>query len=780
MSNGPGQKTISICVMIGDVSYDFSAELMKGILSRAEKEGVQLLYMMGMPRHAEPVEPGSELKTAYHHNSIYDYAYLFGADAYILSCGSLSGFEGEGTYQKFLKRFDETPSVILQEHIEEAQPGKSCITVDNYSSFCQCIEHLILVHGCKDIAFLAGVKDHPDTKERMRAYSDTMRRYRLPVEESKIVYGDFSEFSDALVIQLLDQNPGLDAIAFCNDEMARGGYRVCAKRGLKIGKDIALTGFDNFSTSRALMPALTTVSQNIYRMGEMAVLQAIDHVNGQPVKSAQLETKLQIRRSCGCEPDTVLQLFAAEKSGVTSLDAILGRITADLKECYADSELERSDLMIDRFIQQVRKLAKDEAPIVDRYHMSAWCQSFAEEFESATFLLALRLNDYMVQTPAASLDTPLMRKLYDILGFSQGFLFSYKSRLVERSLDDFRAQSWFIPEFIRDLVDSDLEEENVLLNVVKRLLGVGLENIYICLLPEAQPLHKPDLFHLPDRLLLAAYDNCEEIRSFPRAQMPVIDTTHPLRDLPGLLSTTHLMSFSIFSGNIQYGILLCGVNTNKGSLLHVVGLQLGILINFLDLKRKEKIIGDQLESILERNQILNFLSEYDPLCNILNRRGFIEQAIHLNREQAGKPAICVFMDLDHLKEINDTFGHTEGDAALTAFCEILKQAVRRDDLIARIGGDEFVGMFVIDRPDFDQLFQDRIRQAFDTFNESSGLPYYVEASIGIAYFICDHSLEIGQIVAEADQYLYEEKKKRRPSAVKTGQTSVVQQAFQAK
>ena len=309
MSNDSAQKTISICVMIGDVSYDFSAELVKGILSKAEEEGIQLLYMMGMPRHAEPVEPGSELKTAYHHNSIYDYAYLFGADAYILSCGSLSGFEAEDIYQKFLKRFDETPSVILQERIHDTKHKKSCITVDNYNSFCQCIEHLILVHGCKKIAFLSGVRDHPDSKERMQAYLDTMQAHNLPVEDSMIVYGDFSEFSDSLVAQLLDQNPGLDAIAFCNDEMARGGYRVCAKRGIRIGKDIAFTGFDNFSTSRALMPALTTVSQNIYRMGEMSVLQAIEHVKGNPVKSAQLETKLEIRRSCGCEPDTFSKSF---------------------------------------------------------------------------------------------------------------------------------------------------------------------------------------------------------------------------------------------------------------------------------------------------------------------------------------------------------------------------------------------------------------------------------------------------------------------------------------
>lgn len=776
MMKEPERKQISICVMIGDVSYDFSAELMQGILNTAENEGIQLLYMMGMPRHAESVEEDGGQKATYHHNSIYDYACLFGADAYILSCGSLSGFESENTYQQFLKRFDETPSVILQEQIEIDNPNKTCITVDNYSSFCECIEHLIVAHHCKKIGFLAGIKGHPDNIERMQAYLDTMRKHDLPVPDSLIVYGDFSEFSDKQVEQLIDQNPGIEAIACCNDEMARGGYRVCANRGLTIGKDIAITGFDNFSTSRSLMPPLTTISQNIYKMGELAVLKAIDLVNGQIVTSSKLDTSFHIRRSCGCSPNTVRNIFLPdENSGSIEIDIVIRKIKDDLKNRYADSERDRSVSLIDRYTEEIKSLVSDENYEFDKYAFSNWLQRFSEEFRNATFNLAMRLNDYMVQMPQESLKDARIRKLSDILGFTQGFLFSYKSRMVEKALDDFRAQSWFIPDFIRDLVGSDLENESIFLNIVKRLHGIDLNYVYICLLPESQPLHSADISGMPEQLLLAAYHNGEGGYSFNRADMPIIDTTHPLRDLPGLQCSTHLMSFSIFSGNIQYGILLCEVNMRRSSLLHVIGLQLGILINFLDLKQKEKIIGGQLETIMERNQILNFLSEYDPLCNILNRRGFIEQAIHLNRENAGKRAICVFMDLDHLKEINDTFGHSAGDFALTTISVILKKTVRHNDLIARIGGDEFVGMFIIENSDFGQIFQERMKQAFEEFNSNSPQPYYIEASMGIAYFTCDHSIEISRIVSEADQYLYEEKKKKRATALKPKQDTCAEE-----
>ena len=768
MTKATRQESKSICVMIGDVSQDFSAELMKGIFDASKREGIQLLYLMGMPRHAEAIDQDGKGKRAYHHNSVYDYATLFGADAYFLSCGSLSGFENESTFQSLLQRFAARPYVILQESIPSNLLGKTCITIDNYSSFCQCIEHLIVVHHLQKIALLAGIAAHPDSTERVQAYRDTMNKYGLPISETMIEHGDFSEYSDYQASLLIDNNPGLEAIACCNDEMAKGCYRVCTKRGLKVGRDIAITGFDNFSTSRSLIPPLTTISQDTYQMGEMAVMQAISLLEGKQVDPIKLKTKFHIRRSCGCFPDTVRKLFLLDdSSSFMDIETVLKNISVDLTNAYSNSEKERSGSLVLEFLQHIHTLLSAERVIsVEKYTLADWLQSFVEEYGSSTYLLAKRLNDYMLQMPEQALQIPSMRDLYDILSYSQGFLFSYKASMVEKNLDDFRAQSWFIPELIRDLVEGDIDDGSVFLEVVKRLHTIGLNHIYICLLPEPRALSNFESQNVPCDVLIAAYHSDTVVRAFPWARMPLISSKDTLQSLPDLQRTTHMMSFSIFSGDMQYGILMCEADATKCSLLHVVGLQLGILTNFLDVKRKERIVASELNNTREKNEILNFLNEYDPLCDILNRRGFIERAIKLNRDNIGKNAICVFLDLDHLKEINDTFGHVRGDTALVAVSDILRKTVRSNDLVARIGGDEFVGMFLIDAPEQEYNFRSRLKQAFDHFNDTSGYPYYVEASMGMTCFTCDYKLEISTIVNNADQLLYEEKKHKRPSALR--------------
>jgi PleD family two-component response regulator len=89
-------------------------------------------------------------------------------------------------------------------------------------------------------------------------------------------------------------------------------------------------------------------------------------------------------------------------------------------------------------------------------------------------------------------------------------------------------------------------------------------------------------------------------------------------------------------------------------------------------------------------------STTDELTGVDNRRGFLihgEQLLNVAR-RSGQPVAIVFVDLDRFKQINDTFGHAEGDRALVATAAVLRRSLRETDIVARIGGDEFVALAV--------------------------------------------------------------------------------------
>ena len=85
------------------------------------------------------------------------------------------------------------------------------------------------------------------------------------------MYGDFSEYSDDVVRDLIKNNPDIDAICFANDEMAKGGYRVLKNSEYIIGKNISVIGFDNSSTAYSIYPMLTTVNADNFELGYYSV-----------------------------------------------------------------------------------------------------------------------------------------------------------------------------------------------------------------------------------------------------------------------------------------------------------------------------------------------------------------------------------------------------------------------------------------------------------------------------------------------------------------------------
>ena len=128
-------------------------------------------------------------------------------------------------------------------------------------------------------------------------------------------------------------------------------------------------------------------------------------------------------------------------------------------------------------------------------------------------------------------------------------------------------------------------------------------------------------------------------------------------------------------------------------------------------------------------------------------------------------AMILFADLDHLKEINDIFGHSEGDFAIKHCGEILKKQAGKSGIVGRIGGDEFCVLIPGDLQT-GNTFVEQIRCENNDFNLRSEKPYYIEISIGFTQIICEKDLLIAEEMKSADQALYEAKKSRRKSVRK--------------
>ena len=118
-------------------------------------------------------------------------------------------------------------------------------------------------------------------------------------------------------------------------------------------------------------------------------------------------------------------------------------------------------------------------------------------------------------------------------------------------------------------------------------------------------------------------------------------------------------------------------------------------------------------------------------------------------------------DLDNLKDVNDSFGHHEGDLVLTEVSLLLRECFRESDIIARMGGDEFV-VLMMERSDSDpDSLLSRLEKILARHNEQKRRAYKVSMSIGIARFEAGNVPSIGDMLVSADKLMYEQKRSRR-------------------
>lgn len=157
------------------------------------------------------------------------------------------------------------------------------------------------------------------------------------------------------------------------------------------------------------------------------------------------------------------------------------------------------------------------------------------------------------------------------------------------------------------------------------------------------------------------------------------------------------------------------------------------------------------------------LYTHDTLTELYNRRGFYQLVLPKFEEatHGGLTVAIISADLDGLKIINDTYGHSEGDCAIKVVGEALKNASHQGEICARFGGDEFVVAGVIDSDEnYVEEYKKNFYDYIDEFNKKSGKPYKVAASIGLICKSAEGST-VDDLIKLSDDLMYRDKASRK-------------------
>lgn len=171
---------------------------------------------------------------------------------------------------------------------------------------------------------------------------------------------------------------------------------------------------------------------------------------------------------------------------------------------------------------------------------------------------------------------------------------------------------------------------------------------------------------------------------------------------------------------------------------------------------------------------------YDELTGVLNRRGFMEEAqkafraVSFSRKHTERraglriPFVVLFLDIDDFKKLNDTYGHDAGDRALKKVAALLKKNLRLQDIIGRLGGEEFVVALLGTRAETAHMVAERIRWDIHhgRFVAKGRRGIHVTASIGIAAH--NGERDLNELIHNADEAMYRAKKKGKNRVIEFG------------
>lgn len=752
----------NIALFVGFLDNEFSMDIMEGARIAARELDVNLFIIPTRLVINNYSEEELNIYT-YQYNTMFSYIEKGNFDGVIMETGVICNGMTDEAVKEMFDSFG-VPVVSIARKVE----GYPNIRF-NCNGLRDEIEHLIEHHGCRKIGFIGGPRNNGEAIERFELYKQTLQDNGIHFDENLCGYGNFSEFCEDEVLRVLEQNKGnIDALCFANDRMVIGGYWAMEKLGLVPGKDIMVTGFDDAPSACAMNPPLTTVHSNISRLGKYALKQCFAMIDGDIGHDVFVDTSTVIRSSCGCPARTTIineRITEAGSMEHISVENLCGEIRSFLFDSLSlnDEYKFRVNAIVDAIYDllcdisrpyfDVKKHSKTIGDIVSKLDYDTI--SYGE----VSFVLNLVRKKGILE----ALDKPqAIEFFYDLLdGIAEREVNSvYSLRMDYR--DTSQITSAIIYDVLANINNEATSYHFIITNVRRHKTDSGY--LFIHDIPIIS--HSRDDWRRPRKERLACYHDgdAEEVVSYDCQEY---DSSTMFR-CDKITNRSHVFVVNpLFYNEEHYGVLLVEKDDmDKAYFEWVVFKQICYALKMKCLMEEQMSVHAQLSKNMELIESYNLMlkekSIKDELTGIYNRRGFIERVTEQLNDpiNLGKRAVIVYADMNCLKLVNDRFGHDEGDFAIKGVATILKSCFRSSDVVARFGGDEFAAFGFIRGKNFENILRSRLKDSTDEFNDTSGKPYLVTASMGIYEFVCDESTNLTECMNKADAGLYEDKKNK--------------------
>lgn len=722
----------TVGVLIDSVNGFFNNGAIACLIAAAAEHDIHLVFFFG--GYIEKDKDCGESSYAY---TLPDPSVL---DALIVFPHNISPFSPDTLLHTILSHCAEIPIYALF----GALPETFSVIPDETPAIEELVRHLAECHPKRKIAILSG-PDAPKSisRRRIETIIALLDGYGIPIGSESILTGDFTlESGKQAVKRLLSGEGAMPEMLLClNDEMAIGAIREFLNNGISVPEDIAIVGFDDIEEGAALPAHLSSISFPVWEMASALVARVASDLSGTTTYAPEIlrfNTRFVQRESCGCTsrfitngPDPAIPKApqrAAVRGDNRKISALRHSLAEVIEECIASG----NSTQFMAFLQQA---------VTELSRTGDIASSYIDLFSTQWTISALRHKEFNTQVFINSLFVDAFR-----------FVMQMKTQLYANIHSNDLGTINFVQN-CSALMTERLSVHETVKIIASNLPLLGIERCLMVFLSPNDPNQgelrlsyregkQPDI---PERDFLL----------FPISRL-IPDGTDSFRMPIAILPLVH--------ANTVYGYLAISMTNNRYE--HFWRVQT-LVSQIVDSAMASDLIENRIRTLTRTNDALSKLSIIDEFTGLYNRRALYAtgRAMYEQARQRGDTCAFIFLDMDGLKKINDTFGHKEGDEAILALSTILKGCFRENDLVVRYGGDEFVVLMVnIKEASLKGAFS-RITAQLKAFNGRAVHPWTLSTSWGHVFIEhADTERTFESIIEESDAKLYEEKRKKKERA----------------